>query len=68
MQNVFFCAVPCFAVATGSFLFHSFALSSENISGKVTQVISSNYTCQCRKATTVSVLEVLVNVCGQALS
>jgi len=67
MQNVFYCAVPCFAVATDSFLFHSLALSSENRSGKVTQVISSNYTCQCSKATIISVLEVLVTVCGQAL-
>jgi len=67
MQNVFCCAVPCFAVATGSFLFHSLALSSENISGKVTQVISSNYACQCRKASTITVLEVLLSVCGQAL-
>jgi len=58
MQNVSYCAVPCFAVATGSFLFHSLALSSENISGKVTQVISSKYTYQCRKASTITVLDV----------
>jgi hypothetical protein len=67
MQNVLYCAIPCFAVATGSFLFHSLALSSRNTSGKVTQVVSSNYTCQYRKATTITVLEVLVNACGQAL-